>query len=131
MGTKGPNIEKMDAQIKEWGAKIESLLARAEMAGEHVKADYRRQVEELKAKRLDAQARLDEFRAAGGEAWEAFRTGLEGAWKDLETSLKNIRHEDASPKPPTRLVNPRTPPSSSGFHAAIPKPQARHRTSHR
>ena len=42
MGTRDPDIETMEAQINEWGAKIESLVIRAETAGEHVQADYRR-----------------------------------------------------------------------------------------
>lgn len=131
MGAKDPNLERMDAQIKEWGAKIESLVARAEMAGEHVRDDYRLQVEELKAKRQDVQARLEQFKAAGGETWEAFRSGLEAVWKDLETSFKDLRHEDSSSKPPKRVEAAHPLPPRPRVDAAIPKPQARHRTSHR
>jgi len=131
MGSKVRNIEKMEAQIKEWGAKIESLVAKGEMAGEHVRADYRRRVEELRVQGVEAQARFDEFKAAGSETWEAFRTGIEGAWKDLESALKEIRHETSSPKRPQRAAGRRTPPSTSRIRATTPKQPARHRAANR
>ena len=120
MRPKDPNIEKMEGQIREWGAKIESLLIGAETAEDHVRADCRRNARELRAEWFEAQARLERFRAAGTETWDAFRTGIEGAWMDLEAALKDIPHGDPIPKPPKTATGPRTAPSRLNFRNVTP-----------
>ena len=131
MGTRGPDIERMEAQIKEWGAKIDSLVIRAETAGEHVQADYRQHAKELRGQWVDAQARLLDFKTAGTETWDAFRTGIECAWADLEVALKGIRNDDPSPKPPRKVAGPRTAPYRSSFQGTVPKQPVRHRGNNR
>jgi hypothetical protein len=125
------NIEQMEAQIKEWGGRIESLVARAELAGENVRADYRRRLVDMKAQREDAHARLEAFKAAGSETWEAFREGIEASWKDLEIALKEIRHVEPPPKAPVRAAVPRPQPNHSTKVGAVPKAPVRHRGNNR
>jgi hypothetical protein len=86
------NVEKLSAQLKEWGAKIDELADRTGKAGAEVKADVRERVVLLKAKRLEAQAKLDELRKAGSDKWETFRVGIEVAWKDLEAAFKELKN---------------------------------------
>lgn len=83
------NVGKMEAQLREWGAKIDELATKAEKAGAEVKADYRQRLEELKVKRATAQARLDELKGAGNQKWLTLKSGLEAAWKDLEIAFKD------------------------------------------
>jgi hypothetical protein len=124
-------IEKMEAQIIEWGTRIERLIARVETAGEHVRDDFRKRVEDLKSQRAAAQSRFDDFKAAGTESWEAFRTGMEGAWKDLESGLRAIHDQDPWPKPAPKAGGhpvPRTPPVP---RSTLVKQPARHRGNNR
>ena len=55
-------------------------------------AEKRKRVDELKAKYQAAQSKLVEYKAAGGERWEAFKTGLETAWSDLEAGFKKLKN---------------------------------------
>ena len=124
-------IKKMEGQIKDWGSKIESLIVKAETTAEHVRADCRRNARELRAQWFDAQARLERFKAAGSETWDAFRTGIEGAWMDLETALTEAAREEAPPRPGKKALRPRTAPTRIDFKDTVPRLPTRHRSSNR
>ena len=82
MGPMEANIDKMEAQLKQWAVLIDSLAA---------KAEYRLSIDDLKAKRAVAQAKVDEFKAAGIEKWEGFKAGIERAWSDLEIAFNELK----------------------------------------
>jgi len=86
------NMEKMEAQLKEWDKRIDGLAVRADNAGTQVKADYNKQIDDLKTKRRVAQSKFDELKKAGSEKWEVLKSGVEGAWKDLESTFKNLKN---------------------------------------
>jgi galactokinase len=84
------NLEKMETQLKAWGAKIDAFLANAEKHRAEAKAEYQKRVDELKARHAAVQAKLDELKAASSDKWEVLRAGLEAAWKDLETTFRTL-----------------------------------------
>ena len=84
------NAGRMEAQLRNWGVKLDKVIAKAEAAGTEVKVDYRKGVDDLKAKYKVAQSKFDECRAAGSAKWGIFKTGLEAAWSDLETAFKKL-----------------------------------------
>ena len=84
------NAGKMEAQLRNWGVKIDKVMARAEAAGTGVKIEYRKGVEDLKTKYKVAQSKFDESKAAGSAKWAILKTGLETAWSDLETAFKKL-----------------------------------------
>ena len=91
MGPMEANIDKMEAQLKQWAVLIDSLAAKAEKAGARAKIEYRLSIDDLKAKRAVAQAKVDEFKAAGIEKWEGFKAGIERAWSDLEIAFNELK----------------------------------------
>ena len=131
MGSKDRNVERMEQQLADWGAKIETLMIKAETAGEHLQADYRRHAKDLRTQWVDAQARLADFKAAGSLTWDAFRTGIEGAWGDLEAALHEIKHEAAPAKPPRKPAVAPTAPTRANYGRAVPKAPIRHRGNNR
>lgn len=96
MGTIGTSIEttvsKLEDQLKLWGAKLNELVAKAEVAGQETKIDARKHLEDVKAKLADARAKLDEAKAGGGEKWEKFKAGVEHSWKELEGAFHKLTH---------------------------------------
>ena len=66
------------------------MRAKAEGAGTEVKVEYRKNIDDLKAKYQVAQSKLDELKAAGSEKWETCKTGVEGAWKELEAAFGKL-----------------------------------------
>jgi hypothetical protein len=91
------NVGKMEAELKQWGAKLDKLVAKVEAAGSEVKVDYRKGVEDLKTKYRLTQSKFAELKTAGGAKWGIFKNGVESAWSDLETSFKTLTKHSAAP----------------------------------
>jgi nucleotide-binding universal stress UspA family protein len=79
--------EKIDAQLKEWSAKIEELKAKAQKSKTDLKTKYQKQIEDLQAKQTVVQEKLRELRGSGEEAWKELETGMEKTLQDLKGSL--------------------------------------------
>jgi nucleotide-binding universal stress UspA family protein len=75
--------EKVEAQLKEWGAKIDELKAKAEKSKADLKSKYEKQIGDLQAKQTAVQQKLRELKESGEEAWEGLKTGFE---KSLDES---------------------------------------------
>jgi nucleotide-binding universal stress UspA family protein len=78
---------KIEAQLKEWGAKIEEVKAKAEKSKAELKMKYEKQVEDLRAKQDVVQKKLQELRESGEDAWEGLKTGTEKSLDELKGSL--------------------------------------------
>jgi hypothetical protein len=85
------NIGKRETQLRHWGARLDEIAAKAEKVGIEVNAAKRQRVDEARTKCQAAQSKLDEYKAAGAEKWETFKTGLETAWSDLESAFKKLK----------------------------------------
>jgi chromosome segregation ATPase len=85
------NIEKMEAQLLRWDAKLDELIAKADAVRAEAKSDHRKHIDELKAKQRHAKAKIEEFKASGSEKWEILKTGVETAWNDLEDAFKKLK----------------------------------------
>lgn len=92
MTTVETHIGKLEAQLSHWGAKLDELVTKAEQGGAEAKHDTRRRIDELKAKHRAAQAKLEEFKAAGSVRWDQFKTGVESACSELENAFKALKH---------------------------------------
>jgi uncharacterized NAD(P)/FAD-binding protein YdhS len=90
------NAGKLEAQLAQWGAKLDQLVAKTGEAATGAKADFRKQVDELRAKTQLARTKLDELGSAGGAKWQIFKSGFESAWIELETTFKKLSQSKAS-----------------------------------
>jgi len=90
METMEAHVGKMESQLKQLGAKLDAIVAKAEGFGAEAKAEHGRRIDDLKAKQKVARAKLDELKAAGSEKWETFKTGVETSWTELEAAFKKL-----------------------------------------
>jgi len=81
--------QKIEEQLREWGAKIDTLRAEAERLEISVRERYFEQVDELKAKQEIAKIKLQALRESGIEAWEELKTGVEKATAELRQGIEN------------------------------------------
>ena len=93
MSAKKAYQDKMDAQLKEWQAKIDVLKAKADKAEAEQRARYYESIEKLRAKKKAADAKLAELHRAGEEAWDDIKTGMEKAWEDLKLSVEEAKNK--------------------------------------
>lgn len=96
MSMKQAYVEKVQARLNEWDAEIEKLKARAEGAEADAKIEYHEQIETLREEQREAQAKLDELRAAGDNAWEDMKAGVQQAWDSLEHAAEKARSRFAA-----------------------------------
>ena len=80
--------DNMNAQLREWQAKIDALKAKVEKANTEQKIKYYEEIESLYTKQEQVHEKLDELRNAGEDAWEDVKSGVETAWKDLRLSVE-------------------------------------------
>ncbi|AFS53560.1 MULTISPECIES: hypothetical protein [Leptospirillum] len=79
--------QKLDAQLKEWNAKVNLLAAKVENATADAKIRYARQLDEIKAKQTEIKEKLTELENAGSGAWESVKTKTDSVLEDLKTKI--------------------------------------------
>jgi chromosome segregation ATPase len=82
--------QKLEAQLKDWDAKLDELKAKTNEAKTELRADYEKQLEILSDKRATAQAKLQELRLRTEDAWEDLKGGTERAWDEMRKALDQI-----------------------------------------
>lgn len=80
----------MEAQLKEWKAKIDRLEARTSLVSAETKAELMREIEELRRKKMVVKQKWDEVQKAGGETWDTLREGVEKAAGELRQALDKV-----------------------------------------
>lgn len=83
-------VKPMEMQLAKWGARLDELIIGARQADGAVEINYRKSVEDLKAKFHIAQFRLDQFRAGQSNKLDALKADVERAWQDLEIAFKRM-----------------------------------------
>lgn len=89
MNKRDAYVEKMKAQLDEWNAEMDKLVARANAAEADMKLKYNEQIEALRKQREEANQRLRELQSASEAAWESLRAGMETAWEDMSKAVKD------------------------------------------
>lgn len=97
METKEAYRQKIEAQLKEWDAKVEELKARAERKKAESHIAFNRQMEELTQKRDRLKAKLVELEKAGEGAWRSLKEGINNAVEGAKESLKSAFDRMHSP----------------------------------
>lgn len=81
-------VEKMEAQLKVWRAKLDEMLGKAQKAGAQGKIEGQKHYENLREK-------LDELKASGSAKWEVLKDGIEKAKDDLVASFHEAKNKKA------------------------------------
>jgi hypothetical protein len=90
MDSAGQEVGKIETRLRQLGAKLGRLVAKADEAGAEVKADYREQLGRIRDSHTVVRGKIDAFKAAKGQKWDNFKGGVETAWHDLENAFKAL-----------------------------------------
>jgi uncharacterized coiled-coil DUF342 family protein len=77
-------VQKLKAKIDEWNADIDKLSAKARQAKAGKEAEYREQIETLRARRSELEKKLTELQQAGESTWQDLKKGVETSWEALK-----------------------------------------------
>ena len=92
-GAKQAYLDKMAAQIKEWGAKVEVLEAKAAKGAAGVRVDYHNQLESWRKQETVLQQKMEELRAAGADKFEILKSGVQNVWVEINKLLETTKEE--------------------------------------
>lgn len=84
-------IDKTAKQLKEWSSKIDELESRVAKTSAEVKAGYEALVKDTKKKRDALSHKLHELGETSEDAWDALKTGVEAASKELNHAIDAVR----------------------------------------
>lgn len=82
---------KRSAQLKEWGAQLDLLEAKAENAGADIKVKHAVALDELRRKQRTAAWKMQELERASGEAWTDIKQTADRIWEDLKASMAEVQ----------------------------------------
>ncbi len=85
-------VTKLQNDLEMWGAKLNELLAKAEVAGQEATVDARKHLEDATDKLAAARGKLEEAKGTGEDKWEEFKIGLERSWRELERAFHKLAH---------------------------------------
>ena len=91
METVGQEVVRIETRLRQLGAKLDRLVAKADEAGTEATVDYRRSIDHIKDKHAVVQTKLNAYKAANGQKWDNFRGGVEIAWHDLADAFKALK----------------------------------------
>lgn len=89
MSEKQAYLKKLEAQLKEWRAKIDAFEAKAQKAKADTRIEYNKKIKDLKTKMSVAMGKLNELKNSSEAAWEEVKRGVETAWKDLKDAFSD------------------------------------------
>ena len=90
METADADLGKMEAELRQWGTRLDNLLAMADVVGTAARIDRRERLDDLKKKYDAAEAKLAALKAAGSGKWEIIKGGVENAWSELATAFTRL-----------------------------------------
>jgi chromosome segregation ATPase len=91
MGMKEVYQEKIEAQLKEWSAKIQELKAKAEQARAERKIELHKAIDDLRARKEAAQKKLKDIKEASAETWEKLKGTMDKAMDDVKNYWESIK----------------------------------------
>jgi hypothetical protein len=90
MATKAAYESKLQAQLKQWDAKLDELSAKAQKATAEARIKYENDLESLKSKRAAALRMLEDLGKRSESAWEDMKDGVERAWDEMGKAIEHI-----------------------------------------
>lgn len=86
-------LEKINAQIEQYSAKLAGMRSKATEVQVNMKLEYLNQVEKLEGKRDGLKNKYEQLCEASESSWEDMKEGTENAWNELKKSVaKTTEH---------------------------------------
>ncbi len=82
-----------EAKLEQLQAQIEALQAKTKLAKADAKVKYQEQLDALRIKQTDLQAKLESIKGSADSAWEEMKVGIEAAWGELKIAFDKAKSE--------------------------------------
>jgi len=88
MDTNATYVANMEKQLKKWDADVDALAAAGEKASAEARANYHKQVKELRAHRDAAGKTFKEMQNATQAAGNQVKDKMEAAWSTMQKNFE-------------------------------------------
>ncbi|MDY6942644.1 MAG: hypothetical protein SVU69_06460 [Pseudomonadota bacterium] len=92
MSEKSEFTQRYEQRMNDLQANIDLLAEKYKSSREQVSETSRQELEELKRQRSLLNEKLDEIKQSADGMWKEVAEGVDEAWKDLSSHLKQLRH---------------------------------------
>ena len=89
MSMKEAYEKRLEAELDEWSAEIDRLKAKADQTEAETRLKYYEEIEEFRELQQSTRDKLDEMRAAGDDAWEDLKAGVDSAKDSMTNALRS------------------------------------------
>lgn len=86
-------VERLKAQLDEWNAELDNLVANARATKAEASAKFQEQLASLRRQRDDAKQKLAEIQSSAGEAWVELKQGADDAWTRLREAVRKAKSQ--------------------------------------
>ena len=83
-------LDKMSAQLKEWGAKVEVVKAKFAQGGADMRIDYHKKIEDWQQKESVLKTKMEELRKAGVDGYESVKASVQNAWNEVNGLIDSL-----------------------------------------
>lgn len=90
MSDKDTYIQKQEAQLEEWQAKIDLLKAKAKQSGADTKINLDSAIQQIEAARDTAKSKIDEMRGADDSTWGNVKNDVQSAVDNLRQAIGRV-----------------------------------------
>ena len=91
--SKAAFTDKMNRQVKEAHAQIDSLEKKAREVSQDLQGDYKKHLGNARAAQKKLQLKMEELGKAGEDSWENARDDVEHAWKAVTSSANYFKSQ--------------------------------------
>jgi len=88
MATKEADQRKLEAQLKEWDAKLDLFSAKAQKATADAQIKYENELESLKSKRAAARQTFEAPGKRSENACKDMKDGVEKVWDEMSRAIE-------------------------------------------
>ena len=82
---------KAKARIDQWNADIDKMQAKVHEAEADAKIEYEKQLDEMRAQRDEAEAKIKEIADSGDDAWDDMKAGFDKAWDSMSEAFNSAK----------------------------------------
>ena len=90
MSQKDAYVQKINAQLDEWKAKLDVVKAKAKNKGADSRIDYEKKADELDEKLAALREKRDELKKSAEDNWDQIRQKAEKQMEDVKSTLASL-----------------------------------------
>lgn len=83
-------VDKLTAQLQEWGAQVDVMKAKVAKGTADVRIDFHNQIENWQERESALRQKVEALRTKGADGFESMKADVQTAWDDTNNFFQSI-----------------------------------------